>query len=98
MKLGHMRLDIDQEAKLRRMVAGGFTLAGIAGHLGITHHQAKLMVQWYDLRKKAPPRGPRHKPNDFQLREVPLSDPYILNVGPDRYLEALKRHFPERIP
>ncbi len=93
-----MRLDIDQEAKLRRMVAGGFTLAGIAGRLGISPHQAKLMVQWYGLRKKSPPRGPRHKPNDFQLREVPLSDPYILNVGPDRYLAALHREHPDRCP
>ncbi len=94
-----MRLDLDQEAKLRRMVAGGFTLAGIAGHLGITHHQAKLMVQWYDLRKKAPPRGPRHKPNDFQLRDLPLSDQYSCTTGAnDRYLEALKREFPDRAP
>ena len=93
-----MRLDLDQEAKLRRMVAGGFTLAGIAEHLGCTIHKAKLLVHEYGLRKNGAPRGPRHKPNDFQLREVPLSDPYILSVGPDRYLAALKRHFPERAP
>ena len=94
-----MRLDLDQEAKLRRMVAGGFTLAGIAGHLGITHHKAKLLVHEYGLRKKG---VPRHRVRDVELRDVPIGgsgEPYFCTTGTDdKYLAALKRHFPERIP
>lgn len=34
----------------------------------------------------------RHKTNDFQLRDVPLSDPYVLSTGSvDRYLERLRK-------
>ncbi len=97
-----MRLDLDQEAKLRRMVAGGFTLAGIAGHLGVTYHQARLIVQWYGLRKHPVPRERRRRVRDVELRDVPIGgagDQYHCTTGTnDRYLEALKRHFPERIP
>ncbi len=96
-----MRLDLDQEAKLRRMVAGGFTLAGIAGHLGISAHQAKLIVRWYGLRKPPVPRERRKRTRDVELRDIllPGGDPYRCTTGmDDKYLAALKRHFPERIP
>ena len=89
-----MRLDLDQEAKLRRMVAGGFTLAGIAEHLGCTIHKAKLLVHEYGLRKQALPRGPRHKPNDFQLREVPLSDPVRAGCRPRPLPRGAEAPFP----
>ena len=96
-----MRLDLDQEAKLRRMVAGGFTLAGIAEHLHCTIHKAKLLVHEYGLRKKGAPRE-RRRTRDVELRDVPIGgagDQYHCTTGADdRYLEALKRHFPERIP
>ncbi len=98
--LGQMHLDLDQEAKLRRMVAGGFTLDGIAGHLGISHHKAKLLVQWYGLRKKAP-RPPRKRTRDVELRDMllPGGDMYRCTTGAnDRYLAALHREHPDRCP
>ena len=45
------------------------------------------------LRQRAS-RMRRHKTNDFQLRDVPLSDPYVLSTGsydnPDPYLDRLR--------
>ena len=93
-----MPLDLDQLAHLRRMVEGGYPQKSIAVKLQITRRMVRRIM--FDLGLRLPKKPPRHRRqvNDFKLQEVPLEDRYRCTVGPDRYLEALKRHFPERIP
>lgn len=89
-----------QHDKIRRMVEGGYSQVGIAALLGIDIGTARRLVR--SLRDPDDKPKPRHRnverkaPTDFQLRDLPLSDHYICNVGRDLYLEALRREHPDR--
>ncbi len=84
--------------KLRRMVDAGYPQGAIAVALGIDIQRARLLVQAV---KKAKPQK-RRRVRDVELRDIPIQgtgEPYYCTTGEnDRYLAALKREFPERIP
>ena len=86
------------DAKLRRMVDAGYPQGAIAVALGINIQQARQLVQAV---KKAKPQK-RRRVRDVELRDIPIQgtgEPYYCTTGEnDRYLAALKREFPERIP
>ncbi len=86
------------DAKLRRMVDAGYPQGAIAVALGIDIQRARQLVQAV---KKAKPQK-RRRVRDVELRDIPIQgtgEPYFCTVGADdRYLAALKREFPERMP
>ncbi len=93
-------LDRMDENKLLRMVDAGYTQAGIAAILGIDVQQARQLVR--TIKQAYPkPQKRRVRTRDVELRDMllPGGDPYRCTTGEnDRYLAALKREFPERMP
>ncbi len=93
-------LDRMDENKILRMVDAGYTQASIAAKLGIDIQRARQLVR--TIKQANPkPQKRRVRTRDVELRDMllPGGDPYHCTTGDnDRYLAALKREFPERIP
>lgn len=88
------------ENRLLRMVDAGYTQASIAATLGIDIQRARQLVR--TIKQAHPkPQKRRQRTRDVELRDMllPGGDPYRCTTGADdKYLAALRRHFPERAP